>query len=107
MLDPPVSSSRARSAAVVVLGSVGLVALIAASASGADPSEDEKVRRAREEVEAQLKQVVATTPPRLVISFSDETAADFELLEAKFSLDGRVIAVPSVEEVGRPGRHVV
>lgn len=57
-------------------------------------AEDEKARRAREELERQLNQLVGEQPTKVKIEFEPLDEANFTLEDATFELDGKPIASP-------------
>jgi len=84
-----------------------LLLLCAAMAASASRAEDESERRAREEVERQLRQLVGAPPTRVKIEFAALDEPNYELEEAAFELDGRSLAVPSTRQLAPEGTHLV
>jgi hypothetical protein len=70
-------------------------------------AEDEQARKAREEVERQLKQMVGTPPTRVRVDFDALDEVNYALEQASFELDGKRLTSPSVSELSREGHHLV
>lgn len=95
-MHPPVDPS---------LKSVLLMALLCAStAPAAPPASADQVRA---ELDRQLKEMVDTTPPEVKLLFVGLDPSAYKLVEVHFTLDGQPVDVPSVEELSKPGTHVL
>jgi MYXO-CTERM domain-containing protein len=81
--------------------------LCAAVAASVSQAEDESERRAREEVERQLRQLIGAPPTRVKIEFAALDEPNYELEEAVFELDGKSLAVPSTRQLAPEGTHLV
>ena len=87
------------------LKSVLLMALLCAStAPAAAPASADQVRA---ELDRQLKEMVNTTPPEVKLLFVGLDPSAYKLVEVHFTLDGQPLDVPSVEELSKPGTHVL
>lgn len=84
-----------------------LLLCAAMAASVAARAEDESERRAREEVERQLRQLIGAPPTRVKIEFAALDEPNYELEEASFELDGKSLAVPSTRQLAPEGTHLV
>ena len=95
-----------------------LVALVAVSA-GLAHAEDPEQRKAREELERQLQDMVGTNPARIRVDLVALDEPNFKLEEAAFELDGKGLLTPlpgALEPEGthqvyfadvKPGRHTL
>lgn len=80
-----------------------LVGLLASGARAAEPVSEEKVR---EDLDRQLREMVRTPPPEVVVSFEGLPKAEgYKLLESEFLLDGQPLIVPGPETLTNPGLH--
>lgn len=71
-------------------------------------AEDERERRAREEVEQKLREMVGSLPTKVRIDYSSLDEPNYTLEEATFELDGRpLITTPSVRDLSREGGTLV
>ncbi|MFL5322012.1 MAG: hypothetical protein ACJ790_20285 [Myxococcaceae bacterium] len=78
-----------------------MLAVLMLASLGASAGESEQTRSAREEVERQLDALVNIPNPVATISFMGLEEPPFELVEARFLLDGKVITPPSLTELGK------
>jgi outer membrane protein OmpA-like peptidoglycan-associated protein len=82
-----------------------LMALLSVgTAHAAAPASPEQVRA---ELDRQLREMVDTTPPEVKLLFVGLDPSVYKLVEVHFTLDGQPVDVPSVEELARPGTHVL
>ncbi len=81
---------------------VGLLA--AAVARAAEPKSVDQVRA---ELEQQLREMVDSPAPEVLLLFQGLKQEDYKLVEVHFWLDGEPLEVPSVEKLGGPGPHVL
>lgn len=70
-------------------------------------AEDDAQRRAREELEKQLQQMVGKQPSRVRIDFEALDEPNYKLEDASFEIDGRVLARPALEKLTAEGVHLV
>jgi hypothetical protein len=81
-------------------------------------AEDEKARRAREELERELKAMVGKQPTRVRVDFVAVDDPNYKLEEASFELDGKALQAPTLTELSddthlvwngdvAPGRHTL
>jgi hypothetical protein len=71
-------------------------------------AEDPAQRRAREELERQLQQLVGTAQPaRVRVEFQALDEPNYTLDDAAFEIDGRALARPALEQLARDGVHPV
>jgi outer membrane protein OmpA-like peptidoglycan-associated protein len=78
--------------------------LCASTAPAAEPASAEQVRA---ELDRQLREMVETAPPEVKLLFVGLDPSAYKLVEVHFTLDGQPIDVPSVEELSKPGTHVL
>jgi outer membrane protein OmpA-like peptidoglycan-associated protein len=79
------------------------VGLLAAGARAAEPVSEEKVR---EDLDRQLREMVRTPPPEVVVSFEGLPKEEgYKLVESEFLLDGQPLIVPGPETLTNPGLH--
>jgi hypothetical protein len=83
-----------------------LCALTALAAVAAH-AEDDARRRAREELERQLQQLVVKQPAKVRIDFEALDDPNYKLEDASFELDGRVLARPALDVLSSEGTHLV
>jgi hypothetical protein len=83
-----------------------LCALTALAAVAAH-AEDDARRRAREELERQLKQLVVKQPAKVRIDFEALDDPNYKLEDASFELDGQVLARPALDVLSTEGTHLV
>lgn len=80
-----------------------LVGLLAAGARAAEPVSEDKVR---EDLERQLREMVRSPPPEVVVSFEGLPKDEgYKLLESEFLLDGQPLIVPGPETLTTEGLH--
>ncbi|XXF75387.1 OmpA family protein [Myxococcaceae bacterium GXIMD 01537] len=80
----------------------GLV-LLGATVRAADPAPEDKVR---EELDRQMREMVKSPPPEVVLSFEGLAQAEgFKLVEADFTLDDQPLAVPGADTLNGAGLH--
>jgi hypothetical protein len=81
-------------------------------------AEDDKARRAREELERELKAMVGKQPTRVRVDFVAVDDPNYKLEEAAFELDGKALQTPLLSELSddthllwngdvAPGRHTL
>jgi hypothetical protein len=70
-------------------------------------AESERERRAREDLEQQLKAIVGTPPTKIRIEFVGFDNPPYELIDARFKLDGRTLPVPDLKKLSTRGEHLV
>jgi hypothetical protein len=81
-------------------------------------AEDEKARRAREELERELSQMVGKQPTKVRLEFVPVDDPNYSLEEASFELDGKPLQVPSLSALSNephvlwngdvsPGKHAI
>jgi hypothetical protein len=70
-------------------------------------AEDERSRRAREEVERQLAELVGRRPTRLRIAFQALDEPGYALREVAFELDDQPLAAPSLATLEDEGEHLI
>lgn len=81
-------------------------------------AEDDKARRAREELERELKAMVGKQPTRVRVDFVAVEDPNYKLEEASFELDGKALQTPPLSELSddthllwngdvAPGRHTL
>jgi len=75
-----------------------LTMMLAVTASAAF-AEDEAQRRAREELEKQLNQMVGSAPSRVRVEFQSVDDPNFKVEEFEVSVDGKPIKPPSLEAI--------
>lgn len=68
---------------------------------------DDATRRAREELERQLQQLVQTPAPRVRVAFEPLDEPNMKLESAEFMLDGRMLPAPSADALMKPGVHTI
>lgn len=80
-----------------------LVGLLAVGAHAAEPVSEDKVR---EDLDRQLREMVRTPAPEVVVSFEGLPKAEgYKLLESEFILDGQPLIVPGPETLTNEGLH--
>ncbi|MBU8894703.1 cell envelope biogenesis protein OmpA [Corallococcus sp. H22C18031201] len=80
-----------------------LLGLLASVARAAEPTREDAVR---EELERQLREMVPESPTEVVLSFEGFAPEEgYKVVETDFVLDGKPLAVPSVEELNAAGPH--
>lgn len=75
--------------------------------SVAAQAEDEAQRKAREELEKQLSQMVGKQPTKVRIDFEALDEPMYKLDDASFELDGKSLPRPSLDELTKEGVHLV
>lgn len=70
-------------------------------------AEDDAQRRAREELERQLQQMVGKQPAKVRIEFEALDEPNYKLEDASFEIDGRVLPRPALEKLTAEGVHLV
>ena len=70
-------------------------------------AEDEAQRRAREELERQLQQMVGKQPTKVRIDFESLDEPMYKLEDASFELDGRTLSRPALDQLAGEGVHLV
>lgn len=70
-------------------------------------AEDEKQRRAREDLERQLSTIVERPPTRVRIDFVGFDEPNVELTEVSVTLDDKALAVPPLSLLGEEGTHKI
>ncbi len=70
-------------------------------------AEDDVQRRAREELERELKQLVGTSPTRVRVDFVSPDEPNYKLEEATFELDGRPLTAPAPNVLAGEGSHPI
>ncbi len=95
--DPPSLDSLLKLGFVVLVLSAGVV-------HAAEPPSEEQVRA---ELDRQLSEMVNTPPPEMRLRFIGLDPADYRLVEVHFTLDGKPLQAPPVEQIGSPGPHVL
>lgn len=80
------------------------LSLVVAAAAHA---EDEAQRRAREELERQLQQMVGKQPAKVRIEFEALDEPNYKLEDASFEIDGRTLARPALDVLSTEGVHLV
>ncbi len=96
--------------------------IMCALLAGVSFAEDDAQRRAREELEKQLNQMVEKAPSRVRVEFLPVDDPNFQVEELEISLDGKVLKVPTAAAISgwvqdgampittldvSPGRHKV
>lgn len=104
----------------MVLREVTVLLVLALSSTAF--AEDEAQRRAREELEKQLTQMVGTAPTRVRVEFQPIDDPNFRVEDIELSVDGKVIKAPTIAAIAAwvqegpmpvgvvdvsPGRHKV
>ncbi|MCC6337642.1 MAG: hypothetical protein IT380_27080 [Myxococcales bacterium] len=75
--------------------------------SVAAQAEDEAQRKAREELEKQLSQMVGKQPTKVRIDYESLDEPMYKLDDASFELDGKSLPRPSLDELTKEGVHLV
>jgi hypothetical protein len=75
--------------------------------SAAAQAEDEAQRKAREELERQLQQMVGRQPTRVRVDFESLDEPMYKLEDASFELDGKTLPRPALEQLMKEGVHLV
>ncbi|MEW5741445.1 MAG: hypothetical protein AB1938_21165, partial [Myxococcota bacterium] len=70
-------------------------------------AEDEAQRKAREELEKQLSQMVGKQPTKVRVDFESLDEPMYKLDDASFELDGRTLSRPALDELSKEGVHLV
>lgn len=70
-------------------------------------AEDAAQKRAREELERELKQMVGTPPTRVRVDFVSPDEPNYKLEEATFEVDGKAVAPQSLSTLASEGTHTV
>lgn len=70
-------------------------------------AEDEAQRRAREELERQLNQMVGKQPAKVRIDFEALDEPNYKLEDVSFELDGRTLPRPALETLATEGTHAI
>lgn len=80
-----------------------LLGLLAPGSRAAEPVPEAQVR---EDLERQLREMVKTPAPEVVVSFEGLPKPEgYKLLEAEFLLDNEPLVTPAPEELNGPGSH--
>jgi hypothetical protein len=70
-------------------------------------AEDERSRRAREELETQLSQLVDDQPTRVRVDFVALDEPNYALRDVAFELDGKPLPAPATSALAVDGQHLV
>ncbi len=70
-------------------------------------AEDAAQRRAREELERELKQMVGTPPTRVRVEFVSPDEPNYKLEEATFEVDGKAVPAQPLTTLASEGTHTV
>jgi hypothetical protein len=70
-------------------------------------AEDDRERRAREELERQLSALVEKAPTRVKIEFQGLDEPNYELTEASVELDGKPLVLPALATLSGEGLHAL
>lgn len=70
-------------------------------------AEDEAQRRAREELERQLNQMVGKQPAKVRIDFEALDEPNYKLEDVSFEIDGRTLPRPALEKLATEGTHAI
>ena len=84
-----------------------LAVLLAFLPVGVGLAETPQERQAREDLETQLKSMVATPPSKIRIEFIGLDQPNYELNEASFKLDGRNLPVSDLKRLNGDGAHLI
>ncbi len=70
-------------------------------------AEDAASKKAREELERELKQMVGTSPTRVRVDFLSPDEPNYKLEEASFEVDGKSVPPQTLEVLASEGLHTV
>ena len=70
-------------------------------------AETDDERRAREDLERQLKSMVGTPPTKIKVEFVGLDQPNYELLEATFELDGKPLPAGDLKKLNSEGDHLI
>ena len=95
------------------------IAIISLCFSAVASAQTDAQRRAQEELDRELSQMVGSTPARVRVSFQGLDEPNYDVTQAEFELDGKALVAPSTQALSgsalvpvylgdvSPGRHVV